>query len=110
MLDDGRTLDVANVIWCTGFRADLDRLGLAATDDGHLRHRRGIVESEPGLYVVGQEFLYALASSMLLGVGRDAAYVARHIRSREPRVRSGHRPPHPVPEPPDPARTGAARR
>jgi putative flavoprotein involved in K+ transport len=28
LLEDGRVLDVANVIWCTGYRADFSWIGL----------------------------------------------------------------------------------
>ena len=35
LLEDGRVLDVANVIWCTGFRPDFSWIDLA-----HLRRRR----------------------------------------------------------------------
>jgi putative flavoprotein involved in K+ transport len=42
-------------------------------------HDRGVVSSEPGLYFVGLLFLYAVASSLVGGVGRDAEHIARHI-------------------------------
>ena len=44
-------------------------------------HDRGVVQSEPGLYFVGLFFLYALASSLIGGVGRDAEHIAKHIAS-----------------------------
>jgi putative flavoprotein involved in K+ transport len=60
-------------------------------EDGDPVHDRGIVSSEPGLYFVGLFFLYAAASSLVGGVGRDAEYIARHIASHQlnsrPRVR-----------------------
>jgi putative flavoprotein involved in K+ transport len=80
LLADGRVLEVANVIWCTGFRPQLDWIDLPIFGDGAaLRHERGIVPSAPGLSFVGQEFQYALASGMIQGAGRDAAYVAARI-------------------------------
>jgi putative flavoprotein involved in K+ transport len=80
LLDDGRVLDVANVIWCTGFRPRLDWIDLPVCDEhGRVRHERGIVPSVPGIAFVGQEFQYALASAMIQGAGRDAAYVAARI-------------------------------
>lgn len=85
VLDDGRTLEVANVIWCTGFVSDFAWIDLPVfAEDGGPLHDRGVVESEPGLYFVGLVFLYALASSLVGGVGRDAEYIAKHIASREP--------------------------
>ena len=41
--------------------------------------RRGVVESMPGLYVVGMPFRYALTSALLGGVGQDAGYVVGRI-------------------------------
>jgi putative flavoprotein involved in K+ transport len=82
-LDDGRVLDVANVIWCTGFGKDLGWIELpVAGEDGWPEQRRGVVESAPGLYFVGLPFLQAFGSMLIGGVGRDAAYVARHIAER----------------------------
>ena len=46
-------------------------------------HDRGVVSSEPGLYFVGLDFLYAMASQLVGGAGRDAEHVAKHIASRE---------------------------
>jgi putative flavoprotein involved in K+ transport len=94
-LEDGRVLDVANVIWCTGFAPDLTWINVPIfNEDGDPVHNRGVVESEPGLYFLGMYFLYALSSVLIGGVGRDAEHVARHIVSRQPtelRVRDqGH--------------------
>jgi putative flavoprotein involved in K+ transport len=88
VLEDGRVLVVANVIWCTGFAPDLTWINLPIFDeDGDPMHDRGVVESEPGLYFTGMYFLYALSSVLIGGVGRDAEHVAKHIASRQPTVR-----------------------
>jgi putative flavoprotein involved in K+ transport len=80
LLADGRVLDVANVIWCTGFRYELSWIDLPILgEDGAPRHERGVVPAAPGLYFVGLIFQSAATSDVLPGVGRDAAYVARHI-------------------------------
>ena len=85
VLDDGRVLDLANVIWCTGFAPDLTWINLPIfNEDRDPVHDRGVVESEPGLYFIGTYFLYALSSVLIGGVGRDAKHVARHIASRRP--------------------------
>jgi putative flavoprotein involved in K+ transport len=85
MLEDGRVLDVANVIWCTGFRTDFGWIDLPAFDeDGRPKHDRGVVESEPGLYFVGLIFQYSASSDVLPGVGRDAEHVVRQIAARTP--------------------------
>src|SRR5215212_7458580 len=93
VLDDGRALEVANVIWCTGFVPDFAWIDLPVfAEDGGPVHERGIVRSEPGLYFVGLFFLYAVASSLVGGVGRDAEHIAKYIASREvnsrPRLRA----------------------
>jgi len=92
-LEDGRVLDVSNVIWCTGFREEFPWIDLPAFgEDGRPLHERGVVVGEPGLYIVGLRFQYAATSDVLPGVGRDAEYIATHIAkritSREPNDRS----------------------
>jgi putative flavoprotein involved in K+ transport len=84
VLTDGRVMsDVANVIWCTGYHAGFDWIDLPVLDeDGEPRHERGLVASEPGLYFVGLHFLYALSSTMIHGVGRDASRVVDAIVRR----------------------------
>ena len=108
VLDDGRVLEVANVIWCTGFLPDFAWIDLPVfAENGGPEHDRGVVRSQPGLYFVGLVFLYALASSLVGGVGRDAAHIAKHIASREPNGRPAAHTPAVVrrPEVPDLART-----
>jgi putative flavoprotein involved in K+ transport len=79
-LDDGRVLEVSNVIWCTGFVLDFSWIDLPVTGDyGFPVQERGVVSSQPGLYFVGLPFLHSLSSGLLGGVGRDAAHVANHI-------------------------------
>ena len=84
-LEDGRVLDVANVIWCTGFRPAFGWIDLPVFGEhGEPVDERGVVGSEPGLYFVGRFFLHALTSSLIGGVGRDAKHIAKHIASRAP--------------------------
>ena len=88
VLDDGRVLEVANVVWCTGFVPDFGWIDLPVFDqDGAPLHDRGIVGAEPGLYFVGLLFLYALSSPLVGGVGRDAEHIAKHIAARQPNGR-----------------------
>ena len=83
MLQDGRVLDVANVIWCTGFVPDFRWIDLPVFgSDGYPVHARGVVEGEPGLYFLGLPFQYTLTSSLIGGVGRDARYIAEQIAAR----------------------------
>ncbi|MEU6876759.1 NAD(P)-binding domain-containing protein [Streptomyces sp. NPDC046712] len=80
VLDGGRVLDVANVVWCTGFRQDFSWIDIPVTDDdGWPLEERGVVPSSPGLYFVGLAFQYAFASMLIGGAGRDAEYVVRHL-------------------------------
>jgi putative flavoprotein involved in K+ transport len=83
VLEDGRVLDVSNVIWATGFRRDLSWIDPPLSmDDGWPVEYRGVVESTPGLFFCGLSFQYAFGSMVLPGVGRDAAYVAKKIGAR----------------------------
>ena len=83
LLADGRVLDAANVIWCTGFSPGFSWIRLPVLDEhGEPKHDSGIVAGEPGLYFVGLHFLHAFSSTMIHGVGRDAERVASVIDAR----------------------------
>lgn len=81
LLEDQRVLDVANVIWCTGFRPNFSWIDLPVFGEETIEpmHHRGVVANEPGLYFVGLFFLYAMSSGFLPGIGRDAEHIASHI-------------------------------
>ena len=82
VLEDGRALDVANVIWCTGFRQNFSWIDVPVFGEPNEPvHQRGVA-SEPGLYFLGLDFLYSFASENVGGVRRDARHVARHIAGR----------------------------
>lgn len=92
MLADGRVLDVANVVWATGFRPDFGWIKLPVVgDDGWPLERRGVVETAPGLYFVGLSFQRAFASMLIGGAGTDAEYVANHIQARSNGSHAGTR-------------------
>jgi putative flavoprotein involved in K+ transport len=88
VLDDGRVVDVQNVIWCTGFRRDFSwiRIPFEVGEDGYPVQYHGIVGSAPGLYFVGLLFLHSFTSMLIGGTGRDAERVAKHIATRPARV------------------------
>jgi len=91
VLEDGRVLDVTNVIWCTGFGNGLSWIDLPIFEaNGEPRHRSGISTDEPGLYFVGLHFLHSMSSTMIHGIARDAKRIADTIdhRTRAANARS----------------------
>ena len=79
-LEDGRILPVESVVWATGFRPDYHWINLPIFDEhGFPRHWRGVAQESPGLYFIGLVFQTALSSSLLGGVGADAAYITNRI-------------------------------
>ena len=84
VLEDGRGLEPANIIWCTGFDGGFDWIDLPVHGDREPLHESGVVEREPGLYFVGLSFLHAVSSSMIHGVGRDAERISGLIAQRSP--------------------------
>jgi putative flavoprotein involved in K+ transport len=82
-LADGSVVDVANVVWCTGFGKDTDWITFPCCGaDGWPEQQAGSATGVPGLYFVGLPFLTAFASMLVGGVGRDAESVARQIAAR----------------------------
>ena len=85
VLDDGTVLDVANVVWCTGYRQDFSFIEPSPVgDDGWPRDHGGIMTDLPGLYFMGLLFQRGFYSMLVGGAGRDAEHVARHILARSP--------------------------
>jgi putative flavoprotein involved in K+ transport len=100
LLEDGRILAVANVIWCTGFVHAYSWIGLPVFDaNGLPTHHRGVVQSEPGLYFLGLPFQSSVLSGIVASAGMDAKYItgqlARRAHSPDPRFvpRSARQPP-----------------
>jgi putative flavoprotein involved in K+ transport len=83
LLEDGTVLDVASVVWCTGFRPDYGWIHLPVTDeDGWPVLHRGAAVAAPGLYFLGVPFLSGFTSMLVLGAGRDAEMVVRQVAAR----------------------------
>jgi putative flavoprotein involved in K+ transport len=83
MLADGTVVDVANVIWCTGFRPDHGWVRLPIFGaDGWPMQRRGVVETAPGIYMLGLPFLFGFTSMLVVGAARDARYVVDRVAAR----------------------------
>lgn len=63
---DIQTVKPANVIWCTGYRDDYSWVRVPVVDGGAgrlLQKRGGVVADVPGVFFIGQEFLFAAASA-----------------------------------------------
>jgi len=87
VLADGTVLDVANVVWCTGFRQVFDWIKVPVVgDDGWPREYRGVVDEAPGLFFCGLSFQFAMSSMVFPGIARDAEYVARRVDARSRRL------------------------
>jgi putative flavoprotein involved in K+ transport len=82
-LADGTILDVASVIWATGYRPDYSFVAAPITgEDGWPDEVRGVSPTVPGLYFLGVPFQYAFSSMLVAGAGRDAGYVVERIAER----------------------------
>jgi putative flavoprotein involved in K+ transport len=89
VLEDGRVLNIASVIWSTGFRHDFRWIRLPVFDPvfadgkpGVPIHHRGVVQSEPGLFFTGLPFQSSLLSGHVAGAGEDAKYVVGQMARR----------------------------
>ena len=83
VLADGTVLDVANVIWCTGYGRDYSWIGAPVMGaDGYPEEVRGVSPTVPGLYFLGVPFSYAFTSMLVAGAGRDAKFVVDRIAER----------------------------
>lgn len=85
--EDGTVLDVANVVWATGFLPGHEWIRLPGLDTSHvLGNDRGAVVGQPGLYVLGQLFQFRFGSHNVVGVPHDARAVVADIRRRSRRA------------------------
>jgi putative flavoprotein involved in K+ transport len=83
LLADGQVLEVASVVWCTGFRPDYGWIELPVLDEGGWPVMdRGAAVAAPGLYFLGVPFLSGFTSMLVLGAGRDAEMVVRQVAKR----------------------------
>jgi putative flavoprotein involved in K+ transport len=80
---DGTVLQPRVVVWCTGFGPDYAWIKLPVVDDeGRPRHERGVAIDIAGLYFAGLRFQHRQTSSLIGGVGRDAAFIADRVSAR----------------------------
>ena len=86
----GAVLEPRVVIWCTGYEPDFRWIRTKEFASGGVpRHARGVAADAPGLYFAGLRFQHSLTSSLIGGVGTDAAYIARSIVHAEARIAAG---------------------
>jgi putative flavoprotein involved in K+ transport len=79
---DLRRSGISTVIWATGYKPAYPWLRVPVLDrHGQIAHHRGMT-NVPGLYVLGQRFLYRRNSTFVDGVGSDARFVAAHLMRR----------------------------
>ncbi|MFL5581903.1 MAG: flavin-containing monooxygenase [Gemmatimonadaceae bacterium] len=79
----GEVITPSVVVWCTGFGPDFDWIRLPVLEEsGYPRHRRGIATDAEGLYFVGLRFQHRTTSSLIGGVGADAAFIAEQVARR----------------------------
>ncbi|MSU89832.1 SidA/IucD/PvdA family monooxygenase [Rhodobacteraceae bacterium 2CG4] len=84
--EDGHRLAPSTVIWCTGYHPGFDFIDLPVLDpQGEPRHRFGRATDIDGLYFSGLHFQYAVSSTMIAGVGRDARRVAAWVAESDRR-------------------------
>jgi putative flavoprotein involved in K+ transport len=83
VLADGSVLDVATVIWATGYVPDYAFVAAPIVgEDGWPVEVRGVSPTVPGLYFLGIPFQYAFSSMLVVGAGRDAKFVVERIAER----------------------------
>ena len=84
MLEDGRVMDVANVIWCTGFRQDFSWIDVPVFgEDSEPVHERGVgVRAGPLLRRSRLPVLVHLGERRRRGEGRAAHRQAHRVVSR----------------------------
>lgn len=79
---DLRAAGVGTVVWATGYGFDFGWIDIPVLNArGEPVHRGGIT-AVPGMYFLGLQWLSRLNSSLLSGVGDDAALLADHIAAR----------------------------
>lgn len=79
--DDGSQVDVAGVVWATGFRVDHSWIDVPVFDaGGGLIHQRGVTQA-PGLYFIGMYWQHTRGSALLGWVKDDAEYLAGRIEA-----------------------------
>ena len=79
---DLQAAGISTIIWASGYQLDFGWVQIPVFDAvGSPMHQRGIT-TFPGLYFLGLPWLYKRKSSLLYGIGEDAAFIASAIADR----------------------------
>ena len=71
---------IGTVVWATGYRPDHSWVDLPVFDyRGRIRHRGGVVDDAPGIYVLGLNVLRRRRSSFIGGAAGDTEELADHL-------------------------------
>lgn len=79
---DLQAANITTVIWACGYTANYSFVHLPIFDADGLPIQQQGVTQYPGLYFLGLHWLHKAKSTLLLGVGEDAAHIAEHITQR----------------------------
>ncbi len=72
---------IKTIVWATGYRPDYSWLEVPVLDrKGMIRHDGGVV-CEPGMYLIGSQFLRRRKSALIDGAGDDARDLSAHLAS-----------------------------
>jgi len=86
--EDESQVDVAGIVWSTGFRVDHSWIDAPVFEDaGRVLHQRGVTEA-PGLYFLGLSWQHTRGSALLGWVKDDAEYIAKKVGSFRPSAAS----------------------
>ncbi|KMK77523.1 flavin-containing monooxygenase [Alkalihalobacillus pseudalcaliphilus] len=82
IFSDKSELEIDTILWCTGFKSDYNWLRIegALTSEGLPLHKRGISPVE-NLFFIGLPWQYQRGSSLICGVGLDAAHLVNNMMS-----------------------------
>jgi putative flavoprotein involved in K+ transport len=79
---DLQSAGISTIIWASGYKLDFGWVQIPVFDaKGYPVHQRGVT-AFPGMYFLGLSWLYKRKSSLLYGVGEDAAFIASAIADR----------------------------
>jgi putative flavoprotein involved in K+ transport len=79
---DLQSAGISTIMWASGYKLEFGWVQIPVFDGvGYPIHQRGVT-AFPGLYFLGLHWLYKMKSSILYGVGEDAAFIASAIADR----------------------------